>query len=290
MESFFQNSETMSETEQMSSPEAGRTEAGSLSRGLALLEVLRNAQRPMSGTELAEATQQPLSTVHRLMQVLISGEYAYRHGTKRYFASPKTLVPLNLYHPLNVLRREAREHLRAMRDQFRQTASVLVFLGTERLVLELAVENDSLSPYHATHLKSPLSGAATGKVLLASLSPAERAKLLGPGPLPRPTQNSIADMAALEAELDVVRSRGFAVAIDENHIGLSAAAAPILASPGHVIGCLALAGLTSTFGRESVHAAGQVLKMTADLISLGSSAVRAIAAFGGREAAERSWE
>jgi DNA-binding IclR family transcriptional regulator len=280
----------MNETEQVSAPEAGRTEAGSLLRGLALLDVLRNAQRPMSGAELAEATQQPPSTVHRLMQVLVSGEYAYRHGAKRYFASPKALVPLNLYHPLNVLRREAREHLRAMRDQFRQTASILLFLGTERLVLELAVENDSLSPYHATHLKSPLPGAATGKVLLASLSPAERAKLLGTGPLPRPTQNSIPDLAALDAELDVVRSRGFAVAIDENHIGLSAVAAPIHAAPGHVVGCFALAGLTSTFSRESVHAAGQVLKMTADLFSLGSSAVRAIAAFAGREAGERSWE
>lgn len=280
----------MNETEQMTSTDAGRGEAGSLLRGLALLDVLRNAQRPMSGTELAEATQQPLSTVHRLMQLLISGEYAYRHGAKRYFAGPKALGPLNLYHPLNVLRREAREHLRAMRDQFRQTSSIIVFLGAERLVLELAVENDSLSPYHATHLKSPLHGAASGKVLLASLSPGERAKLLGSAPLARPTPNTISELRALEAELDVVRSRGFAVAIDENHVGLSAAAAPIHSAPGHVVGCLVLAGITSTFSRETVHAAGQVLKMTADLFSLGSSAVRAIASFAGREAEERSWE
>lgn len=280
----------MNESEQMTNADPGRVEAGSLLRGLALLDVLRNAHRPMSGTELAEATQQPLSTVHRLMQLLVSGEYVYRHGAKRYFAGPKALLPLNLYHPLNALRREAREHLRAMRDQFRQTASIIVFLGSERLVLELAVENDSLSPYHATHLKSPLHGAASGKVLLASLPPAERARALGDGPLSRATPNTIVDLKTLEAELDVVRSRGFAVAIDENHIGLSAVSAPIHSAPGHVVGCLTLAGLTSTFSRETVHAAGPVLKMTADLFSLGSSAVRAIAAFAGREAGERSWE
>jgi DNA-binding IclR family transcriptional regulator len=171
-----------------------------------------------------------------------------------------------------------------MRDQFRQTSSIIVFLGAERLVLELAVENDSLSPYHATHLKSPLHGAASGKVLLASLSPTERARVLGPGPLARPTPNTIADLGALESELDIVRSRGFAVAVDENHVGLSAVAAALEASPGHVVGCLTLAGLTSTFSRESVHAAGQVLKMTADLFSLGSTALRSIAAFAGREA------
>ncbi|HVL57747.1 MAG TPA: IclR family transcriptional regulator [Burkholderiaceae bacterium] len=255
----------------------GRGETGSLQRGLALVEALQMAQRPVSATELAEATGQPLSTVHRLLQVLIQQSYVLRDDNKRYLAGPKALLPLNLYHPLNVLRRDAREYLRTLRDQFRQTATLIVFLGMERLIVELAIENESISPYQATHLKSPLHGAASGKVLLASLTRAQRGRLLGAGPLERRTPNTITDLAALERELDLVRTQGFAVAVDENHVGLSATAAPIQAGPDQVIGCFVLAGLTSKFPRETVHAAGHVVKMTADLFSIGTSAMRPMA-------------
>ena len=263
-----------------------RTETGSLQRGLALIEVLQAAQRPLTATELADATKHPLSTVHRLVQALIQSEYVYRDASRRYFAGPKALMPLNLYHPLNALRRDVREHLRALREQFRHTTSCIVFLGVERLVVELAVENESLSPYHATHLKSPLHGAASGKVLLASLPHAERTQLLQRAPLIKSTPNTITDLDALERELDLVRSRGFAVAIDENHVGLSAAAAPINATPSQVIGCLVLAGMSSSLSRDSVHAAGQVLKMTADLLSIGSMAVRAVGSLLGQGAGD----
>jgi DNA-binding IclR family transcriptional regulator len=275
----MEKSELENETDNI---KGARTEAGSLQRGLALLEILQGAQRPLVATELAEATRQPLSTVHRLMQALIQNGYVYRDASKRYFAGPKALMPLNLYHPLNILRREAHQHLRALRDQFRQTTSLIVFLGVERLAVELALENESLSPYYATHLKSFLHGAASGKILLAGLSPQARAKLLGHGPLPRATPSTITDPGALEAELEVVRKRGYAVAIDENYVGHSAAAAAIHASPTHVIGCFGLAGLTKNIGREGIHAAGEALKMTADLFSVGSSAVRAIAVFMGQ--------
>lgn len=257
----------------------GRQETGSLQRGLMILEVLQAAARPMMVTEIAEAVGQPISTVHRLLNSLIQSEYAFRDSSKRYLAAPKAYMPLNLYHPLNVLRADAREYLRALRDQFRQTTSLIIFLGVHRLVVELAVENESLSPYHATHLKSPLHGAASGKILLASLPPKLRADLLGPGPYKQATPHTITDPQALEAELELTRSRGYAIAVDENYVGLSAVAAPIRASPHHTIGCFDTAGLTTNFSRDQVEAAGRIIKMTAELFSIGSSAIQAVAAF-----------
>lgn len=264
----------------------GRGETGSLLRGLALIEVLQDALRPLTATELAETVGQSVSTVHRLLQVLVQSEYAYRDSSKRYLAGPKTYMPLNLYHPLNGLRRDAREHLRTLRDQFRQTTSIIVFLGVQRLVVEMAVENESLSPYHATQLKSPLHGAASGKVLLANLTARARADLLGAGPYPAVTANTITDPARMEAEMEKVLAQGYATAVDENYLGLSAVAAPIHAAPNHVIGCFDVAGLSKNFSRDDVEAAGRVVRMTADLFSIGSSAVKAVAAFANPATAE----
>lgn len=266
--------------------DGGRGETGSLLRGLALVEVLQSAQRPLTATELAEAVGQSVSTVHRLLQTLVQSEYAYRDSSKRYLASPKTYMPLSLYHPLNTLRRDAREHVRTLRDQFRQTSSIILFLGVQRLVVEMAVENESLSPYHATQLKSPLHGAASGKVLLASLTPKARADLLGPGPYPAVAPNTITDAKAMEAEMKKVQAQGFATAVDENYLGLTAVAAPIHAGPNHVIGCFDVAGLSKTFSPEDAQAAGTVVRMTAELFSMGSSAVKAVAAFANPATAE----
>lgn len=268
--------------EKPSKQDTERTEAGSLLRGLTLIELLQSAQRPLTATELAERSGQPLSTVHRLMQVLIRNDYVYRDGSKHYHAGAKALAPLHLYHPLNVLRRDAREHLRTVRDRFRQTSSIAVFLGIERLILELAVEDDSLSPHHETHLRTPLHGAASGKVLLASLPPDELDAVVGSGTLVRRTPHTIGDVSSLRRELDQVRSQGFAIAIDEIHIGLSAAAAPIEVYPGVVIGCLIVSGLTASFDRDKAIEAGKMLKMTADLMAVGNTSALMVASFLGR--------
>jgi DNA-binding IclR family transcriptional regulator len=61
----------------------------------------------------------------------------------------------------------------------------------------------------------PATCTATGKALLAALPPAELEQRLASGPLPRFTERSITDPAALRADLDATRARGWAVDDEE---------------------------------------------------------------------------
>ncbi len=61
----------------------------------------------------------------------------------------------------------------------------------------------------------PATCTATGKALLAALPPEELEQRLASGPLPRFTERSITDPAALRADLAATRARGWAVDDEE---------------------------------------------------------------------------
>lgn len=251
-------------------------DSGTLHRAFAILELLNEATRPLTSREIADAIQVNDSTVHRLLQTMRELGYVCRDGAKRYHASPKSFLPLTIYHPLNLLRREAFEPLRALREQFGLSSSFIVFVGSERLVLDVSGVTGMLTPYYDTYLKSPIHASASGKLLLQSLSPKARTDLLGAGPYRTYTPKTITDPGDLERELDETARRGYAVNLDENFVGISAMGALILCGPGHAAGCLLLAGASDRFNEPRIEEIGQALREKAHLFSMGSPPLRAV--------------
>lgn len=89
--------------------------------------------------------------------------------------------------------------------------------------------------------RTPLNCVANGKALLAFRSAEEIARVLA-GPLPRFTDRTITDPAALRDELRRVRERGFAQALGEIEDGLNAVAAPVRRRTGDVIAAVSISG------------------------------------------------
>jgi DNA-binding IclR family transcriptional regulator len=202
--------------------------------------------------------------------------YVCRDEAKRYHASPKAFVPLTIYHPLNLLRREAFEPLRALREQFGLTASFIVFVGCERLVLDVSGVTGMLTPYYDTYLRSPIHASASGKLLLQTLSPKARAELLPARPYRAYTPQTITEPDVLARELDENTRRGYAVNLDENFVGISAMGALIVCGPGQAAGCLLLAGASDRFIEQRIEEIGQALREKANLFSFGSPPLRAV--------------
>jgi len=254
------------------SPE-GRSDDSALGRGLAILEVLAAAMRPMTLHEIAEAVHLTDSTVHRILQVLCDTNHAQRDASgRRYHASAKALSPLTMYHPLQILRRDAMEPLRQLRAKTDLTASLVVFVGNERLVLEVSGVSGVLTPYYGTCLTNPLHVAVSGKIMLLHMDREKRHSLLGDGPYEALTSNTITDPAIFENELERIRTRGFSTNLDENFVGLSAIGAALVCQPGQLIGCIMLAGSSREFNEEKIEEWGRALKDQASLISFSTGA------------------
>lgn len=268
----------MDMTEPLSHPRAdeAKGDSGTLQRGLAILRILAEAMTPLSSREIAEAVGLNDSTTHRLLQTLKDEGYVCRDESKRYHASPDALLPLSLYHPLHQLRREVSDTLRGLRDQLGMTSSLIVFVGIERLVLDISAAID-ISPYYNTHLTAPLHASASGKILLMGMPRQRQTQLLGAPPYQSYTQHTITELEPFLEELELTRSRGFASNLDENFVGLCAAAAPVYAMGREgPVACLTVAGASEKFQGERLPEVGRVLRERADLIAVASPSVRAV--------------
>jgi DNA-binding IclR family transcriptional regulator len=253
-----------------------RGESGALRRGFAVLEALLQAAQPMTSRDVAAAVKLSDSTAHRLLQTLCETGHVVRDGARRYHVAAKALLPLTIYHPLNVLRRDAFVPLCALRDAFGVSASIVVFAGSERLVLDVIGVTGSLAPYYGTRLDNPLHVSASGKLLLLSLPAKERDAALGKAPYAALTPKTITTRKNLMTNLDAATRNGFATNLDENFIGFSAMAAPLALGPDRVVGSVVLTGASERFAPHRIEEMGASLKGSAQLISSGSPSVRGV--------------
>ena len=254
---------------------------GAVERSLHIIEILIEAAAPMSIADIASAAGLKPNSAHRLLQKLADIGYVYRNElTKRVCAGPQALYPKSLHHPLNRLRQEAREQLRALRERYDESVCLIVFVGHERIIIDAIQGREPLSPLYETRLRNPLHASAAGIILLNELSSKQRRRLLGEEPFKASTVNTVTGYAMLESQFEALQRQGYAVARETAFIGVNAVAAPIR-SDRKAIGCIAITGSSQTITEERLGGFGEALRHSADLISCGAPSVKAVAHFLG---------
>ena len=107
----------------------------------------------------------------------------------------------------------------------------------------------------------PLHASSAGKVFLAF-----GVAHLPAGPLERLTPATVTDLRELEAELALVRRRGFATLLDELEPGLRAVAVPVVDGRGEVVAAIGVSG-------PSVRLPKRRLREVADLMTQAAVAL-----------------
>ncbi len=248
--------------------------SGTLSRGLAIMDVLIPAGRALSLAEIAGEVDLDQSTTLRLLRALEEARQLIRVGDgKRYLASPKAMRPLPLMHPLEQLRREADPIIRELAAKVSKTVVLVAYLGTERVVVDIMQSAGSLSPYYSNWLQGPLHASGPGKALLLAMGPARRKALLGAAPYATYTSSTITSEAALQADLELAASRGYSLVRDEFYDGLSALSANFHSWDRRAVGCIALTGHSADFSDEAVDQMAAELLACARLMPLQVSSL-----------------
>ncbi len=253
-------------------PKAARSErgepTGSLARGLAVLEAVRDAPKRVGLAKIAEATGLDHSTTLRLLRVLEQNGYVLRvTGTKLYTPSPKALSPLPLMHPISQLRRDGYPLIRDFSGKIGETVVLAIYLDVERMAVDIAQSHGSLAPYYDTWLRGPRHATGVGKAILLSMEPKRRRSFLGAGPLEAVTPFTITYVEKLEQDLQLSEERGYVVARDEHHVGLTAMAANIPSWRNGHVGCIAVTGHSSKFNEEHIARIGEELRTFTKLVA-----------------------
>jgi DNA-binding IclR family transcriptional regulator len=164
------------------------------------------------------------------------------------------------------LRREALPYMTELARRLGETCDLSVYDRGEVFYIEVVQGNHTLTISAAVGRSLPAHCTASGKVLLAHLSP-EALDLALSQPLPAYTDRTIIRPEALRKELEAVRSQGIASDDEEFEVGIRAVSAPIRDREGKVIAAMSVASPTSRMTMERMPVVAEDLRGVADMVS-----------------------
>ena len=237
----------------------------SVDRALTILGIL--ARLGEAGvTEIAAELGVHKSTAFRLVATLEShgmveqnderGKYRLGMGVLRLAGA--TTARLDVV-------QEARPIARKLAADTGETVNIAVLSDRSVLYLDQVAGQSALQAHNWVGQHIPLHATSNGKVLLAGLSSAEVDNRLPR--LASYTEETVTSRARLRRDLAVVREQGYAVAVDELEVGLTAIAAPIHNAHGDVIASLSVSGPTFRLSEPRVKEIVPAVQDAADEVS-----------------------
>ena len=194
----------------------------SVDRAITILELLAH-DGESSVTEIAGGLGVHKSTAFRLLATLeahrlveqINDRGRYRLGVGNLRLAGATTARLDVV-------TEARPVSRQLATDTGETVNITVRSDTSALYLDQAAGSSALQSHNWVGQRIPLHATSNGKVLISELSDDDLAAALPD--LPRFTDLTITSRRKLAEELAEVRRVGYALAVDELELGLTAAA------------------------------------------------------------------
>lgn len=190
-------------------------------RLFALLEAIARKDAPFTLQAMVEETGLPKPTMHRMLQQLEGAGILQREGNGRHYGTGQRLMRLAESVLLNNTTYGARHAvLRQLVEQVGESCNITAFTGAEVLYLDRVETAAPLRFYLHPGSKVPAHCAATGKLFLAQMTPAQRRRLLAAVQLEKFTNNTHTTIETLEKELEQVRAQGYAFDNEEFLPGL----------------------------------------------------------------------
>ncbi len=220
-------------------------------------------ERPELGVrEVARRLKLASSTAGRLLGTLQkAGVLTQNPAMRKYTLGPRVLAWAGVYTGILNVRAAAGPILDRLRQATRETTTLYVVDGDERVCVERLEGPQNIRAVVRLGERLPLYAGAGGKVLLAFLPPEMRQTTLARLVLARFTDKTIRNRARLERQLRTIRKQGYATSVAERFAGASAVAAPVRGADGSVIAAVNISGPSERFtGSRQVEYIRQVTK------------------------------
>jgi DNA-binding IclR family transcriptional regulator len=213
----------------------------SVDRAVTVLEIL--AREGEAGvTDIAAELGVHKSTAFRLVSALENRDLVaqdvqrgkYRLGVGILRLAGATTARLDLV-------QESRPVCQALAREVGETVNITAPAGSEVLYLDQVAGPSALQIRDWVGQRLPAHATSNGKILLAYLPEAELTDWLA-ARRERFTDRTITGRRELERELQTIRERGYATAVDEMEFGLTAVAAPIRNASRGVMASVSVSG------------------------------------------------
>lgn len=238
-----------------------------LERALGLLNTLADATGELSLMELCERIGLHKSTVHRLISVLEQNRYVektssgkYRLGLKLFELGSRAVAGLDL-------RERARPHLERLAFETNETVHLCVLDDGEVLYLDKVEPDRSVRLSSSVGRKNPAHCTAVGKAIMAFMPESEIDAIVQRHGLHRFTSFTLTTAAALKADLETVRSTGYARDWEEHEEGVKCLGSPVRNYSGNVVAAVSLSGPSFRFSDKNLDTFASAVKRASNALS-----------------------
>ena len=262
-------------------PAKPKTRLSSVANAIRLIKVFSDDDYEIGISDLGKRLLLPKSTVHRLATTLIDAGMLEQNPE-----SGKYRLGLVVFELGSLVRRkmdfssEAKPFLMELREKTGETVHLAILDHASIVYINSLESKQAIRMTLDVGVRKPAYSTAAGKVMLAFQSADFLNRVVADG-LEERTANTIVDPDAFRQEMATIRTRGYAIADEENELGVRSLAAPVRDHFGHVIAATSIAGPAQRLTKKVLTSFVPDVVSAADAIStrLGYQPMRAARIF-----------
>jgi sugar lactone lactonase YvrE/DNA-binding IclR family transcriptional regulator len=246
-----------------------------LAKGLSLLDLIGDADKPMRFADMMRASGLPKPTFSRILRTLIAYRLVRHDVSAGTYTLGHRFVELShrVWDSFDLVS-AALPELERLSAELGETIALCRLDGEQALYME-ARSGDGLGVRVDQGRRVPLHCTAAGKALISALEPSFLRALTGKLTLESYTKNTITDLPQLMAEVTLTRARGYATSYEEHLSGVNSVAVVLPGKDGTPLGALVALGPSLRLDKERIHPIGRELMAGARRIT-GSAGTVAI--------------
>jgi IclR family transcriptional regulator, acetate operon repressor len=201
----------------------------SVERAFELLEIMASAGGTIALGELAARAELPQPTIHRLVRTMLAMGYVRQFPNRQYALGPK-LIRLG-ESATQLIGSWSRPHLAALVERTGETANMAVLENDRAVYVAQVPSPHAMRMFTEVGRRVYTHSTGVGKALLMQLPNEAVLALLGRTGMPASTPNTHTTPDALIRDIELCRSRGYAVDEGEQELGVRCFAVPVPDAP-----------------------------------------------------------
>jgi DNA-binding IclR family transcriptional regulator len=240
----------------------------SIRRALSVLKLFTDERPEWKLADLAAAVGLHRTTAYRALCALEDEGLVVRMpGRDAYRLGPEVIVLGTRALRTNDVRTVSHPELEILARLAAETVTLEVVVGSDVLILDVVKGPGMMGTRVDVGTRWPIHATSTGKVLLAAWEAAEGGRWDVPRVLPALTPHTLTTQSELRAELERVRTQGYAVALEELQLGYVAVGAVVRNHEAMPVAAVGVGGPTSRLTPDKIPELGGMVKESADRIS-----------------------
>ena len=242
--------------------------AGTLTKGLALLEAVAAGPQPLRFTDLLHTQPYPKATLHRLLKTLIeAGMIIYDPTQRTYHPGLRLIRMAHATWLSSSLADVARPILDEVAAAIGETVHLAVLDNGQVLYLDKRAAVRPVTMFSSPGKVGPAHCTGVGKVMLAYLDDDALEQAISRQSFHRYMPATITSAAALKKELAEIRKTGHGFDREEHEPTIICVAVPILSTRGALLGGLSVTSTTYVADLEKLESFVPRLKTAAAAIA-----------------------